>query len=347
MAKNANGEGSIYRRKVDGMYVGSITLEDGKRKYFYSKKRQEVYEKMQMALEEKRRGMLVAASQQSLGQYLEYWLEHSVKGVVRPRTYERYEEIVRLHIIPELGKVKLQALKPQHVHRLQARKREEHLSPTTIGLIHVVLHKSLDDAIKAELLARNVCDAVSAPRDEDVEIRPLDLGQIRRLLTVAKGHPLEHLLIVSLATGMRRGELLGLKWQDIDFGKGVLHVRRILTRVPTLTRTGEDEKFVEAEPKTKGGRRSIALAGFALDALKKHRRRQDEVRRLAGALWEDHDYVFCTAQGRHLSPGSSVLEPFKVLLKKAGLPDVRFHDVRRFGDCKIALKGQKVRAITF
>jgi integrase len=115
MAKRANGEGSIYRRKIDGMYVGSITLEDGKRKYFYSKKRQEVYEKMNAALQEKKQGTLVTTPQQTLSQYLSYWLEHSVKDTIRPRSYERYESIVRLHIAPTLGKVKLQSLTPQHV----------------------------------------------------------------------------------------------------------------------------------------------------------------------------------------------------------------------------------------
>src|ERR1035441_7927077 len=108
MTKKANGEGSIYRRKVDGLYVGSITLDDGKRKYFYSKKRQEVRNKMNEALQQKQRGTLVIASHQTLSQYLTYWLEHSVKNVVRSRTHERYEEIVRLHIIPVLGKVQIQ-----------------------------------------------------------------------------------------------------------------------------------------------------------------------------------------------------------------------------------------------
>ncbi|HEX4208645.1 MAG TPA: tyrosine-type recombinase/integrase [Ktedonobacteraceae bacterium] len=328
MAKKANGEGSIYRRKVDGMYVGSITLEDGKRKYFYSKKRQEVYDKMQKALQEKKQGTLVTAPQQSLAQYLTYWLENSVQDTLRPRSYERYEGIVRLHLIPVLGKVKLQSLTPQHVQLLKSQKVKEGLSAKTVGLIHVVLHRALDDAIKLGLVARNVCDVVSPPREEKKEIHPLTLEQIHRLLHTAKGHALETLVTLALATGMRRGELLGLKWQDIDFGKGILRVRRILSRVPTLVRTDGDETYVETEPKTKGSRRSIALTGFAIDALKKHRRHQEEARRVAGTSWEDHDYVFYTPTGRHLSPSSSVLDPFKILLKRAGLPDIRFHDLR-------------------
>jgi integrase len=328
MKKKANGEGSIYRRKVDGMYVGSITVEDGKRKYFYSKKRQEVAEKMNAALLEKRHGTLVTSSQQTLGQYLPHWLEHSVRGAVRLRTFERYEEVVRLHLVPVVGKIRLQALKPQHVQSLKSKKLKEGLSTTTVALIQGVLHKALDDAVKHELLARNVCDLVSPPREESAEINPLDLDQIARLLIAAKGHPLETLLVLALATGMRRGELLGLKWHDIDFGKGVLQVRRILSRLPTEIARERGYPYVEAEPKTKSSRRSIALAGFAVDALRKHRALQEKMRRSVGELWEDHDYVFTNALGKHLSPGSGVLVPFKKLLKKAGLPDVRFHDLR-------------------
>jgi integrase len=181
----------------------------------------------------------------------------------------------------------------------------------------------------------------SPPRKILKEIKPLSPEQVLQLLEAAKGHPQETLFILALTTGMRRGELLGLKWQDIDFAKSLLQVRRALTRMPTGL------GYKETEPKTKMSRRSIVLIPFALEALKKHQAKQLEVRFKVGEVWQDHDYVFCTAIGTHLRPGYDVLVQLKKLLKKAGLPDIRFHDVRRFGDCKIALKGQKVRAITF
>ncbi|HEX6484041.1 MAG TPA: site-specific integrase [Ktedonobacteraceae bacterium] len=148
---------------------------------------------------------------------------------------------------------------------------------------------------------------------------------------------------LAVSTGMRRGELAGLKWQDVDLERGELHVRRSLVRVPTKMGSG----YMEAEPKTEKSRRSILFPDFALEALKTHQERQQEIKRQAGSLWQEHDYVFCTPLGEHIHPGHDILEEFKKLLKRAGLPDVRFHDVRRFGDCKIALKGRKVRAITF
>ncbi len=328
MAKRANGEGSIYRRKVDGMYVGSITLDDGKRKYFYAKKRQDVYEKMNAALQEKKQGTLVTTPQQTLSQYLSYWLEHNVKDTIRPRSYERYESIVRLHIVPTLGKVKLQSLTPQHVQTLKSKKLKEGLSSTTVSAIQGVLHKALDDAIKMGLIARNACDAVSSPRKQHKEMKPLTPDQARKLLEAAKGHPQEALFVLALATGMRRGELLGLKWQDVNLNEGTLQVRRTLSRLPTQMGRDRGDLYVEAEPKTKSSRRNIALAGFAIETLKQHRIRQEEMKRLAGDMWEEHDYVFCTPLGKHLNPGHGVLVQLKILLEKAGLPDIRFHDLR-------------------
>jgi len=138
---------------------------------------------------------------------------------------------------------------------------------------------------------------------------------------------------------MRRGELLALRWDDVDFEKGMVYVRRTMSWI-----TGFGYK--ESEPKTKAGRRKIVLAKFALEALKEHRVHQSEARSKAGDKWCENGIIFCSIYGGFFNP-AKVLEIFKQLLKDAGLPHMRFHDVRRFGDCKIALKGQKVRAITF
>lgn len=144
-------------------------------------------------------------------------------------------------------------------------------------------------------------------------------------MAAAEGHPQEALFVLALATGMRRGELLGLKWRDINFETGTLQICRILTRVPTKL---PGKGFVEAEPKTEKSRRSITLASFAVEALKAHRLRQVEMKREAGPCWQEHDYVFCTARGTHLHPDRDVLVQLKVLLKKAGLPVIRIHDLR-------------------
>ncbi len=325
MTKRGNGEGSIYRRN-DGRWVGEMTIEGRRRKFVYGKTRKEVQEKLQVALQEKQQGVVLeGTARQTLGQFLADWLENSQKQNVRARTYERYEEIVRLHIDPVLGRHRLQKLSAQHVQAFYTKKLNEGLSASTVGVFHNVLHKALDMATRWGLVPRNVCDLVSPPHAEGFEIQPLTVEQAHKLLTVARGHRLEALFTLALATGMRRGELLALKWQDINFAVGTLQIRRILTRVPSKM---PGKGYVETEPKTQKSRRSIVIAPFAVEALKQHRSRQLAAKLKAGEFWKDHDYVFCTSIGTNLNPSKDVLDQLKVLLKKAGLHDIRFHDLR-------------------
>ena len=327
MGKRGNGEGSIYKQR-DNLWAASITVDSAqgrKRKYFYGKTRKEVQEKLAAAAHDRQQGTIVTAPNQTLEQFLADWLENTQRRSVKPRTYERYEEVVRLHIVPVLGKHQLQKLTPQHLRSFYTKKQDEGLSPTTVTHFHNVLHKALKDAMRWGLVARNVCELVSPPRKVRFEIQPLTLDQVHSLLDAAKGHYMEAIFNLALATGMRRGELMGLKWQDIDFAKGTLQVRRILSRVPSKL---PGKGYVEAEPKTQKSRRSLVIAPFALEALKQHRIRQLEAKLKAGAVWEDHDYVFCTSIGTHLNPTRDILDQLKILLKKAGLPDIRFHDLR-------------------
>ncbi len=325
MSKRGNGEGSIYRRN-DGRWVGEMTIEGRKRKFVYGKTRKEAQERLQAALQELQQGIVLEGNaKQTVGQFLTDWVENSQKQNVRPRTYERYEEIVRLHIVPVLGRHRLQKLSAQHVQAFYTKKLNEGLSAATVGVFHDVLHKALDTAMKWGLIPRNVCDLISPPHVAGYEMKPLTVEQAQQLLAAARGHRLEALFVLALATGMRRGELLALKWQDINFATGTLQVRRILSRVPTKM---PGKGYVEAEPKTLGSRRSIAVASFALETLKRHYQQQLEVKKKAGSTWQDHDYVFCTSFGTHLNPTKDVLDQLKVLLKKAGLPDIRFHDLR-------------------
>jgi integrase len=325
MAKRGNGEGSIYRCN-DGRWVGELTIEGRRRKFVYGKTRKEVQEKLQAAWQEKQQGVVLEGTvRQTVGQFLVDWLENSQKQNVRARTYERYEEIVRLHIDPVLGRHRLQKLTAQHVQAFYTKKLNEGLSASTVGVFHNVLHKALDTAVRWGLVPRNVCALISPPHAEGFEIQPLTMEQAHLLLTAARGHRLEALFTLALATGMRRGELLALKWQDINFAAGTLQIRRILTRIPSKM---PGKGYVETEPKTQKSRRSVVIAPFALEALKQHRSRQLAAKLKAGDYWQDHDYVFCTSVGTHLNPSKDVLDQLKVLLKKAGLPNIRFHDLR-------------------
>ncbi len=324
MARRGNGEGSVYKQR-NGLWAASITIEGGKRKYLYGKTRKEVQEKLATMVHQQRQGMLIATPQQTVGQFLTDWLENTYKQSVRPRTYERYEEAIRLHLVPVLGKYQLQKLSAQHVQAFYARKLKEGLSPTTVIYYHSVLHNALATAVKWGLVARNVCDLATPPRKARFEIQPFTAEQVQCFLAASRGNKWEALFTLALATGMRQGELLGLKWQDINFSTGTLQVRRVLTRIP---REGTGVRmFREEEPKTEKSRRSITIASMALEALKQHRVRQLETKLRVGPLWEDHDYVFCTLSGTYLRP-NHVVDEFKKLLKKAGLPKIRFHDLR-------------------
>jgi integrase len=323
MPKRGNREGSVYQRKSDGKWVTSITLDNGRRKVLYSKTQQEAIKKLKKVSQQQEQGTLTVGPQHTVAQYLDYWLS-VYKQRIRPRSHERYEQIIRLHLVPTLGKIKLDKLSPQHVQQLYSKKLEEGLSTNTVLVIHGMLHKALKSAMRWGILAQNVCDRVDVPRKVPYEIHPLTVEQAQRFLEAIRGHPNEALFILAITTGMRRGEIAGLKWHDIDMEHATLHVQRALTRMPTTMGGG----YQEAEPKTEKSRRTIVLPDFALDALRNHGECQSEIKRKAGEFWQEHDYVFCTPLGTHIHPGHDILEEFKKLLKKVDLPDIRFHDLR-------------------
>jgi integrase len=318
MGRRGHGEGSIYQRG-DGRWTATISLEGRKRKSFYGKTRREVQEQLKTALHQQQQGMLANGPQQTVKQFLTQWLENH-KSTIRIRSYERYEELVRLHLIPVLGHHQLQKLMAQHIQVFYTQKLNEGLSPTTVNGIHAVLHKALDDAVRLGLIARNACDAVSPPRRAHFEIQPLSMEQSQQLLAAAKGHPLEALFALALTTGMRRGEILALKWQDINFSQHTLQIRRIFTRRP-------GNRYIETEPKTEKSRRSILLAPLVVELLKQHKAHQLEAKLKAGETWQERDLVFCTSLGTPMNP-SKVVDRFKTLLKQAELPAIRFHDLR-------------------
>jgi len=212
--KRGNNEGSISKR-TDGLWEARITLDNGKRKSFYAKTRQEAARKLAAALRDQESGLPVVGGKQAVGQYLATWLD-ATKGALRPKTWRRYEQFVRVHISPAIGSIGLVKLTPQHVQLLYAKKLEEGLSSTTVHHLHAVLHRALDAALRLGIVQRNVCDVVEVPRMRHYEMTTLTEEQAQHLLRAAKGERLEALYVLALATGMREGELLALKWCDVD-----------------------------------------------------------------------------------------------------------------------------------
>jgi integrase len=328
--QRGHGEGSIYQRK-DGRWTASITLENRKRKYFYGETRKEVQEKLKVALHQQQQGTLATGPKQTVKQYLDQWLEEVHKPTIRLSTYLNYRRYLDRYILPALGQIQLQKLTAQQVQALYARKQKEGIVPGTIRFIHAILHKAFDQAVRWKLVAHNVCDEVTPPRNEKHEIKPLTKEQAQKLLETVRGHHLEALLTIALITGMRRGELRSLRWGDINFEDKSLQVCHT---VENLTGYG----YRENEPKSSRGKRRIALPDFAVEMLKMHRVKQIEARLTVGAAWIDRDLVFCRANGDFL-PASTLLYNFDKLLKEAGIPHIRFHDLRHSAATILLMKG--------
>ena len=320
MAKRGNGEGSIYRRKSDGYWVGSLSLPDGNRKVFYGKKQSEVIAKLDEAANDLRRGMLAVGSNTTLQEYLENWLENVHKPTIRLSTYLNYRKLLKNYLVPGIGKVKIHRLTPQQVQGFYSQKMSEGLAPKTVNNIHGVLHKALDNAVKWNILPRNVCDAVTPPRIPRKEKNVLTKQQAHTLLEKVRTHRLEALLTLAITTGMREGELLALHWQDMNFEDCSLQVKRAVSYL-------KGYGYVESEPKTAKGRRMIKLPVFVVDILVRHKAQQEEQRREVGSTWIDKDLVFTNAQGYYYS-SSTLRKVFRRFLVSIGLPHMRFHDLR-------------------
>jgi integrase len=323
VGKRGNGEGSISRRK-DGLYMARYTVQtaDGpKRRTIYGKKgesREDLAAKLTKAMADRDGGITYDAGKLTVEEHLRRWLSDSVRDTVRRRTYERYESIVRVHLIPAIGRIKLKTLTPAHVRALYRAKLDAGLAPRSVLHIHRTLSKALKQATDDGLIPRNAAGLVKPPRPRREEIQPLDSEQVRALFETARGDRLEALYVVAVTTGMRRGELQGLKWEDLDLEAGTLQVRRTLSE--------PKGGWIFEAPKSGKGR-SIRLTRRAMSALREHRKRQLEERMGKAGLWSDHGLVFPSAIGTPIS-GGNLNRSFKVLLKRADLPAVRFHDLR-------------------
>ncbi len=318
MAKRANGEGSVYQR-ADGRWCASISIAPGKRKHFLGQTRVEVSRKLNAALKARDDGLPVIVERETVAQFLRSWLE-AVRPSLRSNTWVRYEQYVRLHVLPTLGKISLTKLTPQHLQRLYAERLDSGLSPTSVHHLHAVLHKALDQAVRWNLVARNVADLVDPPRDRHFEIATLSPAQARLLLDAAAGDRLDALYVLALTTGMRQGEILGLRWRHVDLDGASLQVRGSLQRL--------EGKLTVAATKTEHSQRRVSITASAVVALRRHRVRQAEERLQLGAAWQGDDLVFTNEIGAPIGASRLLRASFHPLLRRAGLPTMRFHDLR-------------------
>lgn len=333
MTRRGTNEGSIYKR-ADGRWVGVVHLgyEGGRRrrKHIYGKTRQDVARRLATAIKARQDGLPLPSDRDTVESFLGQWLK-SVRPSLRPRTWTRYESLIRIHALPEIGRVPLAKLAPPHLQKLYASRLDAGQSPASVRQLHAVLHRALRQALRWGLVARNVGDMVTAPRVERHQIKTLEQDQARALLEAASGDRLEAFYILALATGMRLGELMALQWADIDLEVGSLYVRG------TLIRTRGEVRI--AEPKTSRSRRRIELTALAVGAIRRHRVLQNEERLRLGDAWANKDLAFANEVGDFLSETNFRRQSFAPLLKRAGLPHMRFHDLRHTAATLLLARG--------
>jgi integrase len=305
--KRANGEGTIYHRK-DGRYEGAAfvptTAGTVKRLRVYGRTREDVRRQLTKILEQADRGIPVAAESWTVAKYLAYWLEHVVRPERKPRTYQGYEGVVRLYLIPELGNKRLAKLAAQDVRVFITRIRAQCLCC-----------KHGIDAARSE---RQCC---ARPGGEccTTRLSVRMVQSIHAVLQAARVERLYALYVLALCLGLRRGELLGLRWDDIDLDTGTLEV------VHALQRVGGALRFVE--PKTEDSARTVPLPPLCVDALREHRRRQFAERSDSWPNWQENGLVFPTRIGTPMEP-DNLRRSWSRIRTAAGLTNTRFHDTR-------------------
>lgn len=347
--RRAKGEGSV-RQRADGRWEGRITLPDGRRRSVYAPTQRAVLARLRRLREQAELGVLSAPGpgpgtvtggrRRTVGQFLEEWLATVVRPTCRPRTYRSYADVVRLHLIPTLGKVPLDLshLTPPRIAALLHHKQAEGLSPRTVTYIRDVLSRALNHAVRWGWLPKNPAPLAPAPRQERRPVRVLTPDEARRLLAAVRDDRLGALYTVALALGLRKGEALGLSWADVDLDAGTLTVRGQLQRL--------GGGVVRTEPKSAASRRTVYLPAVVAQALRAHRVRQREERLRAGPAWRGNpwDLVFTTPLGTPLDE-RNVTRQFQRALARAGLPPMRFHDLRHSAASLLLAQGVSAKLV--
>ncbi|MFI3202081.1 MAG: tyrosine-type recombinase/integrase [Eubacteriales bacterium] len=347
MAKRSNGEGSIYRRQ-DGRWCGSIYIEtiDGvKRKYVYASTQKLVKQKLkELESNQEKCWEKVLLFQDWMMQ----WMESYKKPMLKQTTYDNYMMNINKHINgqslgkTELDKLTTDALQKFYNSKLVGDENGSKLSPRTIEYIHTIIGSSLKQAYKNELISKNVNDFTVLPRQEQEEIEPLSIEEVRKLIEYVKDKEMYALIVLEIYTGMRKGEILSLQWKNVDFANKVLYVKNNLCRIK-----GNGERKIEyvlMEPKTKKSIRKIPLCEEAIKALQIHKLRQEEIKIEYADIYVDKDMVFARKDGSYEDP-REVLRRFHIMLERAGIRKCRFHDMRHTFASILINSGESMKVV--
>jgi integrase len=339
MTKRANGEGTTFRRG-DG-WAGAVSYRDqngaAKRRTVYGATQADVRAKLKDVRHRLDAGQPVKDAATTVEAWLTEWTAKGLAASDRKQaTKDLYAMVVRAHLIPALGRHTLDRLRPSDVEALIVSRRAAGLSASTVRTIYSVLRSALDVAVRDGLVARNVAALVKRPSVERQDATFLTGEQAQQLLTALDGDRIEPLVRLMLATGLRRGEALGLHWRDVDFDAGVLRVRWTLSRTSRGLELGE--------PKTERSRRAVPLPRSAVETLRSHRTRQAADRLALGPAWVDTGLVFTSEVGTALEP-RNVARRFDLLAGRAELPDVHLHTLRHTAASFLLAAGTHIKVV--
>ncbi len=318
--------GHIVKRGKDSYSIKVSMGKDantGKYKYQWTTvkgTKKEAEKRLSEMLHQLDNGTFMKPGRTTVADYLSKWLTDYAKVKLSPRGFERYRDIIRQHLIPAFGNLPLTQLKPEHLQKHYTAKLNDGLSARTVRYHHAVIHKALQTALKWGLVSRNVADGVDLPPIRRTQMQTWDNDDITRFLKAAKESPYYALFYTALFTGMRRSELLGLAWQDVDFLYCQVSVTRSLHHL-------KDGSYVFTQPKSIKSRRTIALSPSAILLLKEHKEKQELERTTMGKPLADDDLVFSTLEGKPLRP-NTITRAWVTLAARAGVKVIRLHDAR-------------------
>jgi integrase len=330
--RRGRGEGSIYL-EADGRWTAVVSFGidpiTGKRRR--RKVRGTTKQAVQNRLHELQGKGPGEPCRLTVGQFLTRWLENTARENIGENTYERYKRIVNHRLIPRLGGLRLADLTPFHVEDFYAELKRAAVGAPSRHQAGMVLVTALRHAVRLRLIPANPAAEVAKPKLQDREMVILTDDQVRVFLAAARRSRYYALFTLAVATGMRQGELLALQWEDVDFVNSTVTVRRTVLRVKG--------RFVIKEPKTKASRRTMTVPPFAMDALHLHRKK------MVARGYADRP-VFCSLQGGIMSAQNLRTRTFKPILERAGLPDMRFHDLRHTHASTLLSKGKSIKAVS-
>jgi integrase len=285
------------------------------------------------------KGYYIEASNQTLGEYLEEWLNDYAKTKVKPSTFKNYRNAVYGRIIPELGKIRLKELKLHHGQKFVNMLVKEGKRPSYVVGLYRILHVALEQAVKLEKIPRNPFDGVECPSLKREKKKTWTVEEAKRFLQFAKlDSPIYYMaFLIAIHTGMRKGEVLGLRWQDIDFERKRLSVTQSLVKV--------QGKYIISDLKTTSSNRVITLDDVLLSELKKHKALQNQQKLLLGGGYKDLDLVCANEFGDYLSP-STINHKMAQICEKAQVPKIRFHDLRHTHATWLLQLGENVKVVS-